>query len=91
MGKPDANGSGIIINFEDIVELISYITDIYENTSTMTQYELQFLRTDIKEISKKEISLIMNKIASKNFQLNRRAYSIQKVIQATFSQGHPEI
>ena len=57
----------------------------------MTQYELQFLRTDIKEISKKEISLIMNKIASKNFQLNRRAYSIQKVIQATFSQGHPEI
>ena len=34
-GKPDANGSGIIIKFEDILELISYITDIYENTSTI--------------------------------------------------------
>lgn len=41
-GKPDANGSGFIIKFENIVELISYIADIYENTSTMTQYVFNF-------------------------------------------------
>ena len=39
-GKPDANGSGIISKSENILELISYITDIDENTLTMTQYEL---------------------------------------------------
>ena len=63
-GKPDANGSGIIIKFDGILGLISYITDIYGNTPTMTQYELQFLRINIKGISKKEISQIMYKIAS---------------------------
>ena len=36
-GKPDANGSKIIIKFEDIPELISYVTDIYENTLSMKQ------------------------------------------------------
>ena len=36
-GKPDANGSRIIIKFEDIPELISYVTDIYENTPSMKQ------------------------------------------------------
>ena len=56
----------------------------------MTQYELQFLRIDIKGIPKKEVSQIMFKIASNNFQQNRCAYSIQKVIQATFSHGHPK-
>ena len=56
----------------------------------MTQYELQFLRIDIKGISKKEISQIMYKTASNNFQQNSYAYSTQKVIQATFSQGHPK-
>ena len=34
----------------------------------MTQHELQFLRTDVKGISKKEISQIMYKIASNSFQ-----------------------
>ena len=43
----------------------------------MTQYELQFLRIDNKGISKKEINQIMHKIASKNFQQNMYAYSIQ--------------
>ena len=80
--KPDANGAGIIIKFEDVFELISYITDIYGNTPTMTRYELHFLKIDIKDISKKEISQIMYQIASNNFQQNRYAYSIQKVIQA---------
>ena len=56
----------------------------------MTQYELQFLRIDIKRMSKKEIRQIMSKIASNNFQQNKCAYAIQKVIQASFSQGHPE-
>ena len=81
-----------MIKFEDILELISYITDIYENSSTMTQYELfkSFLRTDIKEITRKEISQIIYTIVSNNFQQNRRAYNIQKVIKATFSQGHPK-
>ena len=87
---PDANRSGIIIKFEDILELISYITDIYGNTPTMTQCELQFLRIDIKGIFKKEISQIMYKLSSNNFQQNMYAYSIEKVIQATFSQGHPK-
>ena len=54
-GKPNANDSGIIIKFEDILELISYITVIYENNSTLTQYELQLLRIDTKGIDKKEI------------------------------------
>ena len=54
----------------------------------MTQYHPQFLRIDIKGISKKEISQIMYKIASNNFQGSRSAYSIQKVIPATLSQGH---
>ena len=44
----------------------------------MTQYELQFLRSDIKGISMKEISQIMYKIASNNFQQNRYGCSIQK-------------
>ena len=57
----------------------------------MTQYELQFLRSDIKGISMKEISQIMYKITSNNFQQNRRVCNIQKVIQATFSQGHPKV
>ena len=38
-GKPDSNESGIIVKFEYILKLISYITDIYENISTVTQYE----------------------------------------------------
>ena len=67
-GKPDADGSGIIIKFEGILQLISFITEIYENNSTMTQYELQFLRIDIKGIPVKEVSQIMYKIASNNFQ-----------------------
>ena len=32
----------------------------------------------------------MYKRASNNFQQNRYAYGIQKVIQATFNQGHPK-
>ena len=36
-GKSDAKGSGIIIKFDYILELISYIPGIYENTSTTTQ------------------------------------------------------
>ena len=52
-GKPDANGSGIKIKFEDILTLILYITDIYEDISAMSQYELQFLRIDVTEISKR--------------------------------------
>ena len=56
----------------------------------MTQSHPQFLRIDIKGISKKEISQIMYKIASNNFQGSRSAYSIQKVIPATLSQGHPK-
>ena len=83
-GKPNANGSGIIIKFEDVLELISYITDIYENNSTLTQYELQFLRIDTKGINKKEIiSQIIYKTASNNFQESKCAYSIQKVVQAS--------
>ena len=73
--KPDANGSGIIIKFEDILELISYIIDIYENSLTMTQYEIQFLKIDIKGISKIEISQTMYRIASNNFQQNKCVYS----------------
>ena len=56
----------------------------------MTQYHPQFLRIDIKGISKKEISQIMYKIASNNFQGSRSAYNIQRVIPATLSQGHPK-
>ena len=52
-GKPNANDSGIIIKFEDVLELISYSTDTYENNSTLTRYELQFLRIDTKRINKK--------------------------------------
>ena len=71
--------------------MISYITDIYENNSTLTQYELQFLRIDTKGINKKEIiSQIIYKTASNNFQESKCAYSIQKVVQASFSQGHPK-
>ena len=70
--------------------MISYITDIYENASAMTKYELQFSRTDIKKISMKKISQIMYKIASNNCQQNRCAYSMQKIIQVVFSQGHPK-
>ena len=33
----------------------------------------------------------MYKIASNNLQQNRWAYSIQKVIQASFSQDHPSV
>ena len=58
-GKLDANGSGIVAKFEGILELISDITDIYENTSTMIQYELQFLRIDIKGISKNLVKQCM--------------------------------
>ena len=36
---------------------------------------------DIKGISKREITQMMYKIASNNFQRNRWAYSIEKVIQ----------
>ena len=49
-----------------------------EHTATMTQYKLQFLKIYIKEISKKEISQLIYKIASNNFQQNGLAYSIQK-------------
>ena len=68
------------IKFGDILELISYITDIYDNTPTMTQYELKFLRIDNKGISKKEINQIMHQIASNNFQQNMYAYSIQIIV-----------
>ena len=71
--KPDKNGSRIIIKFEDILEFISHITEIYENAPTMTHYELQFLRIDIKGISKKQICQIIYEIASNNFQQNRCA------------------
>ena len=81
-GKPDANGSGIIIKLEDILELIICIADIYKNTPTMTQYEIQFLRIDFKRISEREINQIMYKIASNNFQQNKYDYRIKKVIQA---------
>ena len=39
-GKLDANGSGVIIKFEGILEFISYITDIYENISA--RYKMNF-------------------------------------------------
>ena len=55
----------------------------------MTKYELQFLRIYIKGISERKITQITQKTASNNFRQNRCFYSIQKVIQATFSQGHP--
>ena len=47
--KPDSNGSRILTKFKNILELISYITNIYENTRTITQYEVQILRIDISD------------------------------------------
>ena len=41
-----------------------------------------------KEFLKRETSQVMHEIASNIFQQNRCAYGIQKVIEATFSQGH---
>ena len=69
--------------------MISYITDIYENNSTLTQYQLQFLGIDTKGINKKEIiSQIIYKKASNDFQESKCTCSIQKVVQTSFSQGH---
>ena len=68
-----------MVKFEDVLELISYITDIYENNLTLAQYELQFLIIDTNGISKKEIiSYIIYKTASNNFQESKRLIVFKK-------------
>lgn len=72
LGQPSPFGVAVVLKFENIVEVVNYIFDIYHHTDS-TQYEIQFLHIPTVSISND-----IKKIVLRNYKLEYRPGSTKR-------------